>query len=70
MTEYEQCMLMALKDIKSQLSGINDGLYAISAQLKTFNENHDNDWTYDIHKDLEGVNQSLEFIHDIIVEKA
>ena len=70
MTEFEQCMVMTLKDIKSQLSGINDGLYSISNQLKTFNENHEVDWTYDIHKDLEGVNKSLELIHDIIVEKA
>lgn len=42
MTEYEQCMLMMLKEIKSQLSGINDGLYSITKELKEFNEREDN----------------------------
>jgi len=59
MTEYEQCMLMMLKEIKSQLSGINDGLYSVSTQLKTLNENHDSDWTYNIHKDLQDMNEVL-----------
>ena len=34
MTEYEQCMLLTLKDIKSQLGDISDGLQYIGRQLK------------------------------------
>lgn len=69
MNEFEQCLLMTLKDIKSQLNGINDGLYSISNQLKQLNESYEEDWTYNIHTDLQKIGDSLEKIYQIQDER-
>ena len=70
MTEFEQCMLMALKDIKSQLSGINDGLYSITKELKDFNEREDN--MVDpgmVAYEVEKLNKTLNLIREIALER-
>ena len=70
MTEFEQCMLMVLKDIKSQLGGINDGLYSISKQLKDLNEREDN--MIDpgmISYEIQELNKTLNLIREIAVER-
>ena len=68
MTEFEQCLLMTLKDIKGQLNGISDGLYFIGKHLSTMNDNHDNDWTDTMHNDLEKINDTLVKICDVQAE--
>jgi hypothetical protein len=69
MTEFEQCMLKTLKDITSKLSDISGGLQYISNHLATLNTNHDNDWTYNIHTDLEKISDSLARIYTIQDER-
>ncbi len=71
MTEYEQCMLMALKDIKSQLGGINDGLYSITKELKVLNEREDN--MVDpgmVSYEIEKLNNTFTLIKEIILERS
>ena len=65
MTEFEQCLLMTLKDIKSQLNDISGGLYMIGNQLAKLNDTHDNDWTYNMHTDLEKISDSLARIYEV-----
>jgi hypothetical protein len=70
MTEFEQCMLMALKDIKSQLGGINDGLYSITKELKELNEREDN--MVDpgmVAYEIEKLNNTLTLIKEIALER-
>lgn len=71
MTEFETCLLMTLKDIKSQLSDIATGSHAIAKQLKEMNEytGEQVDWSYDIHRDLEKMSDSLARIYQIQDER-
>jgi len=69
MTEYEQCMLITLKDIKSQLNDISGGLQYIGNQLSVLNQNHDCDWNYNIHTDLAKIGDSLARIYTIQDER-
>lgn len=66
MTEFEQCMLMTLKEIKSQLSDIAGGLQYVGNELAQLNENHDVDWTHDIHNDLTEISDSLSKMYTIM----
>jgi hypothetical protein len=71
MTEYEQCMLMVLKDIKSQLNNVSDGLYSISKELKQMNEykGEEIDWGYDMHKDLEKINDTFGKMYSLMDQR-
>jgi len=69
MTEFETCMLMTMKDIKSQLGDISSSLQFVGTQLKELNENHETDWTYNMHRDLDRVGDILEKIYTIAIER-
>lgn len=62
MTEFEQCLLMTLKDIKNELSSISDGLYSIKKELAASNEreNLESHWDYEIHRDLDKIGTTLQ----------
>ena len=71
MTEFEQCILLTLKDIKSELQSVSDNCYAIAKELKIANEREHEEchWDYDIHKDLEKISDSLARIYTVQAER-
>lgn len=71
MTEFETCMLMTLREIKSHLGDIANSSSIIAKELKQMNEytGDDTDWSYDIHSDLKNISDSLARIYQIQDER-
>lgn len=70
MTEFEQCMLMTMKEIKSHLSDIASNTGTIAKEFKYMNEINDN--TTDpgiISYQLEKINKTLNLVKEIALEK-
>lgn len=67
MNEFEQCMLMTLKEIKSHLSDIAANSGNIAKELKLMNEytGEEVDYSDDIHLDLKSIATSLDRIYQI-----
>jgi len=71
MTEFEQCMLMTLREIKSHLGDIAANSSEIARELHEMNEytGKEVDYSDDIHHDLEKIADSLARIYQIQDER-